>query len=106
MKLGIIIYSSEPETVWNAFRFGVFSLKDGHPVKVFLTGRGVEAEELDTEQFKVTEMMQSFVENGGQIFACGTCLKLRTREGTERCPVSNMRTMLDIIQESDRVLTF
>jgi len=27
MKLGIIIYSNEVETVWNAFRLGVFSLK-------------------------------------------------------------------------------
>jgi hypothetical protein len=28
MKLGIIIYSNDPETVWNAFRLGVFSLKE------------------------------------------------------------------------------
>ncbi len=48
MKTGIIIYSNDPETVWNAFRFGNFSLKAGDTVKVFLTGRGVEAESLDT----------------------------------------------------------
>lgn len=106
MKIGIIVYSNDPETVWNAFRFASFALKQGEGVKCFLTGRGVEAENLDTDRFKVTEMMRGFVEAGGQVFACGTCLKLRSRDGTELCPLSNMRAMLDIIQESDRVLTF
>lgn len=106
MKLGIIIYSNDPETVWNAFRFGSFGLKQGNEVKIFLTGRGVEAESIDTEQFNVTEMIKSFVELGGRIFACGTCLKLRSNDGTEFCPLSNMKAMLDIIEESDKVLTF
>jgi uncharacterized protein involved in oxidation of intracellular sulfur len=106
MKLGIIIYSNEPETVWNAFRFGAFAIKQGKEVKIFLTGRGVEAEGLDSEQFNITEMMKSFAETGGRIFACGTCLKLRSKDGTELCPLSNMKTMLDIIEESDKVLTF
>ncbi len=106
MKIGIIIYSNEPETVWNAFRFGAFSIKQGNEAKVFLTGRGVEAEGLDTAQFKVVEMMQAFADAGGQIFACGTCLKLRVKDGTALCPLSNMKTMLDLIEESDKVLTF
>ena len=29
MKFGIVIYSSDIETVWNAFRLAVFSLKQG-----------------------------------------------------------------------------
>lgn len=106
MKIGIVIYSNDPETVWNAFRFGAFSIKQGNSVKVFLTGRGVEAEGLDTEKFKVVETMQAFAEAGGQIFTCGTCLKLRSKDGTALCPLSNMKTMLDIIEESDKVLTF
>ena len=106
MKIGIILYSNDPETVWNAFRFGSFAIKQGESVKMFLTGRGVEAESLDNERFKVREAMRSFVEAGGQIFACGTCLKLRSKDGTELCPLSNMRTMLDIVAESDKVLTF
>lgn len=106
MKIGIIIYSNEPETVWNAFRFGTFSIKQGYTVKVFLTGKGVEAESLDTEQFKVVEMMQAYVDAGGQIFTCGTCLKLRSKDGTALCPLSNMSAMLDIIKDSDKVLSF
>jgi len=33
MKPGIIIYSNEPETVWNAYRFGNFTLKEKDEVK-------------------------------------------------------------------------
>ena len=42
MKLGIVIYSNDPETVWNAFRFGNFSRKQGDEVKIFLLAKGVE----------------------------------------------------------------
>lgn len=39
MKLGIVIYSNDLETVWNAFRLGVFSRKQGDAVSVFLLGK-------------------------------------------------------------------
>ncbi len=83
MKLGICIYSNDPETVWNAFRFGNYSIKHfGDEAQVFLLGKGVEAETLDTETFKITEQMKTLVEAGGAIKACGTCLKLRQSEGS------------------------
>lgn len=106
MKLGIIIYSTDSETVWNAFRLGVFSLKQGDQAKAFLLAKGVECEKLSTDQFNVTEQMQAFVDNGGKILACGTCLKLRHSEGTELCPLSTMKDLHDIIKESDKVVTF
>lgn len=46
MKLGLVIYSTDAETVWNAFRLGVFSLKEGDEVKAFLLAKGVECEKL------------------------------------------------------------
>lgn len=106
MKLGIVIYSNEPETVWNAFRLGIFSLKEKDEVKVFLLAKGVECESLDTDKFKVTEQMQSFVNNGGKILACGTCLKIRNSEGSEICPLSTMADLYNLIKESDKVITF
>ncbi len=106
MKLGIIIYSTDSETVWNAFRLGVFSLKQGDAVKVFLLAKGVECEQLNADQFNVIEQMQTFVDNGGKILACGTCLKLRHSEGTELCPLSTMKDLHEIIKESDKVVTF
>jgi uncharacterized protein involved in oxidation of intracellular sulfur len=106
MKVGIVIYSNDSETVWNAFRFGNFALNAGDEVKVFLLGKGVECESFDTEKFKVTEQMRSFLENGGEIFACGTCLKLRGSEESELCPISTMKDLYDIVKWSDKLLTF
>lgn len=53
MKLGIVIYSTDDETVWNAFRLGNFALKAGDQVKVFLLSKGVECESLSSEKFDV-----------------------------------------------------
>ena len=106
MKIGIIINTNEPETVWNAFRFGVTSLLMEHEVRVFLLGKGVESENITDEKFKVQEQIGLFVENKGQILACGTCLKMRQMKGSEVCPVSTMHDMLHIVEESDKVLVF
>jgi len=106
MKLGIVIYSNDPETVWNAFRLGVFSLKKSETVKVFLLAKGVESESLDTEMFGVSEEMSLFIKSGGEILACGTCLKIRQSEGSEMCPISTMEDLYKIISESDKVVTF
>ena len=54
----------------------------------------------------VTGMMKSFVESGGQIQACGTCLTLRNSKGTELCPISTLKDMYDIVKGCDKVLTF
>lgn len=101
-----MIYSSDPETAWNAFRFGVFAQKQKDTVKVFLLAKGVECESLDTEHFKVTEQMKAFVDAGGEIFACGTCLKIRNSKGTEFCPMSTMQDLYLIVKESDKIVSF
>lgn len=55
MNLGIVIYSHDAETVWNAFRFANFSLKEGGSVGVFLLAKGVEYEALDGEPYTIKE---------------------------------------------------
>jgi len=106
MKLGIVIYSNDSETVWNAFRFGNFALKAGDAVTVFLLGKGVECEQLNTEQLKVTEQMRTLLNQGGTIAVCGTCLKLRHSEGSELCPISTIKDLYDMVKASDKVLSF
>jgi uncharacterized protein involved in oxidation of intracellular sulfur len=106
MKLGIVVYSTDAETVWNAFRLGVFALKQGDSVRAFLLAKGVECESLHTEKFPVKTQMQEFVDAGGSILACGTCLKLRHSEGTELCPLSTMQDLYELIRDSDRVVSF
>jgi len=105
MKLGIVIYSDEAENVWNAFRLGVFALKQGDSVKTFLLAKGVECESLDTPKFKVTEQMKAYVDAGGEILACGSCLKIRNSEGSEMCPLSTMQDLYDLINDSDKVIS-
>ena len=106
MKTGIIIYSNDAETVWNAFRFANFSLKEGDTVKIFLLAKGVEYEKLDSEKFDIKKQAKSFLENNGKIFACGTCLKSRESEGSQMCPLSTMKDLYDIVKESDKVVSF
>ena len=106
MKLGIILYSNDPETVWNSFRFGNFALGKQDEVKVFLLAKGVECEWLDTGSFKIRDQMRSFVKKDGAIFACGTCLKIRQSEGSEVCPLSTLQDLYDIVRESDKIVTF
>lgn len=105
MKLGLVIYSTDAEAVWNAFRLGVFALKQGDSAKAFLLAKGVECEKIDAAPYNVKEMMQAFVNGGGEILACGTCLKLRNSQGTELCPLSTMKDLYAIIRDSDKVIT-
>jgi hypothetical protein len=84
MKIGIVIYSNDPETVWNAFRFGNYAVKEGDEITVFLLGKGVESESINTDAFSITEQMRSFVDGGGVIAACQTCLKIH-QLGARNC---------------------
>ena len=49
MKIGLVIYSNDPETVWNALRLGNYSLKEGDDASVFFMAKGVECESIGTE---------------------------------------------------------
>ena len=106
MKLGIIISQTNPETVWNAFRFANFSLKEGNLVKIFLLAKGVEYEALNSKKFNIKEQAKLFLSNNGKIFACGTCLKSRESEGSQMCPISTMKDLLKLVEESDKIITF
>lgn len=106
MKLGIIIYSDDAEVVWNAFRLGVFSLKEGDETNIFLLAKGVECEQILSDKFNVLEQMKLFVNNGGTIMACGTCLKIRNSEGSEMCPLSTMKDLYELIRDCDKTVSF
>lgn len=106
MKIGIIISTNDPETCWNAFRFANFSLGNKDGVNVFLIAKGVEYEKQSSEQFNIIEQAEKFLNSGGKIFACGTCLKQRNSAGSNLCPISTMKDMYRIVSESDKILTF
>ena len=106
MKLGITIYSNDPETVWNAFRLANFALAWGDSVKVFLLGKGVEIESLEPDRFNVAEQVKIYLESGSPIYACGTCLQIRNLKISEAYTVATMKDLRDIIAESDKVVSF
>ncbi|MBM9579221.1 DsrE family protein [Leptospira sp. 201903070] len=106
MKLGIVVYSLQAESIYNAFRIGNFALKKGDSVKVFLLGEGVESLRLDSSEFKIKDQISFFQEGSGEILACGTCLDLRQTKVENFCKYSNLADLYEIISESDKLLSF
>jgi predicted peroxiredoxin len=105
MKLGIIITQSEPETVFNALRLATYSLKQGDDVHIFLSGKGVELDQIADAKFDVKGEAEEVLAAGGRFFACGTCLKLRNAGSSEVCPISTLKDHYEIVRNSDRLVT-
>ncbi len=105
MKLGIFVETKEYEKAWNGFRFAVTAKRQGHEVKVFLMGEGVECPTLTHEKFNVAEQVDAFSKEGGEILACGTCMRSRNIGGTEVCPISNMNALIEMVEWADKTLT-
>ncbi len=106
MKMGIVISTGDIEAVWNAFRLANFSKKEGDEVKVFLVGKAVEYEEKSIEHFSAKKEAEKFALAGGIILACGTCLKLRNKEGDNLCPISSLKDLYVLVKESDKIVCF
>lgn len=111
MKLGIIVYSKDPETVWNAFRFANTARIYDDDVAVFLLGAGVESASLSSIRFNVAEQMSLFREEGGEIIGCGVCCEVREDEmpfirEDLNCAIGSMQDLYRVVKECDKVLTF
>jgi len=107
MTLGIIISQTNPETNWNAFRLANVAIKQGDEVTIFLVGEGVEYEAGSSEKFNIQEQVAELLQSErAHILACGTCLQSRNQEATSTCPMSTIKDLYALIQESDKVLTF
>jgi uncharacterized protein involved in oxidation of intracellular sulfur len=105
MKLGIVITQTEPETVFNALRLAAYSLEQGDTVRIFLSGKGVEIDRIQDSKFDVKALAEKVLAAGGQLAACGTCLKLRNSSGSEVCPLSTLKDHYEIVRDSDRLIT-
>lgn len=106
MKIGIIIETNEPEKAWNGVRFGNAALKKGHEVKIFLMSAGVEIESITHEKYNAKKQIDEFTVNGGIVFACGTCINSRGQSETDICPISTMNDCLEVVEWSERLVTF
>lgn len=107
MKTTIVLNTREPETAWNTLRLASTLRSRGHGVTLFLMGPGVEIAGLpDGKPFNVPTQLHRFLELGGEILSCGTCLTLRKQAESGACPASNMETLAKLVVESDRVVAF
>ncbi len=104
MKLGIILNSSDPETAFNGLRLGNQALSSGNEATVVLLGAGVEITRSESDSFDVAGTLQRFLDDGGGLLACGTCLDIRHQEA-DICPISTMAQLLELIAASDKVVS-
>lgn len=106
MKLGIVIYSSDPETVWNAFWLGSLALKEGDEVTAFLLGRGAVwiSDTAEINEFRVLDQMRFFLENGGTILSLDTTV--RTERRADFRTISTIEDLYQVINKSDKIVTF
>jgi uncharacterized protein involved in oxidation of intracellular sulfur len=106
MKIMVLISTGEPETAWNAFRYAVFAAKQGDEVKVFLISKGVETEHIEDEKFNVVEEIRNFIDTGGEITVCGTCLAKRKWDMPRFGKTGTLANLDELIKESDKVISF
>ena len=105
MQLGVILETNDPERVWNGFRLANEALEAGHAVETFLLGDGVEAPDLDHEKINPRGVMRKYANEGGTLYACGTCMDSRGIEPDALRPRSTMADCLGVVEEADEVLT-
>ena len=105
MKLGIIVNTKDPESAWNALRLSNEALNGGTEVSVFLLGPGVEIPNIKDKTFNIVGMLKKFLDSGGNLLTCGTCLGLRHQEAGV-CSISTMSELVEMISDSDKVVTF
>lgn len=105
-SMGIVIYSNDVETVWNALRFANYSKSQGDSVSIFLLGKGVELENLITSDSTIKEQSDKFLESGGTILGCGTCLQSRNNKEPQICKFSSMKDLYELAHRNKIVMTF
>ncbi|MFN8431749.1 MAG: DsrE family protein [Spirosomataceae bacterium] len=105
-SIGMVIYSNDVETIWNALRLANYSKNAGDTVSVFLLGKGVELDNLVKENANLKEQSDKFLKSGGLILGCGTCLAQRKNNEPQVCKFSSLADLYALIRKNKTVLTF
>lgn len=105
-SIGLVIYSNDAETVWNALRFANFAVSSGDTVEIFLLGKGVEMDTLAKYNSDIKEQSDIFLESGGVILGCGSCLRSRNNVEPKVCKMSSMSDLYDLVRKNKIMLTF
>ena len=60
MNVLVIIYSDDSETMYNAMRLANIGVEKGDEVSVFMLGKGVTFEQVDSTEFDVMGQINKF----------------------------------------------
>ncbi len=95
----------DPERATLAFIVGNVAASADQEVVVLLTIEGVwlakrgYADGIHKEGFQpLADVMRSFLENGGQIWACGTCTKPRGIDASDLIPGARIVTAANVVE--------
>ena len=105
-SIGIILYSNDVETIYNALRLAIYSQEWDNQVSIFLLGKGVELEGIVLENADIKAQVESFVDLGGVIMGCQTCFQSRKQSESKICKVSCIQDLYDLVKKNQIVLTF
>jgi uncharacterized protein involved in oxidation of intracellular sulfur len=108
MKIGILISTGDPETIWNAFRFAnlCLNIDVSNEVTVFMHAKAVEYETCDSGNFNIKELAKTFMLSDGKLLACGKCLGFRGLEENEVCRKGSQKDLYEMVASSDKLVCF
>ena len=108
MKIGILISTDDPETLWNAFRFANLCLNtdENDEVTIFLNAKAVAYEKADSKQFNIKEQAKAFVLAEGKLLACGKCLGFRGLQEDEVCHKGSQKDLYEMVVKGDKLICF
>lgn len=62
-----VVSTNDAETIYNAVRLANVSLDNKKDVNLFMLGKGVEFNEISTEEFNVNSQIEEFYAKGGEL---------------------------------------
>ena len=104
--IGIVISSGDPETVWNGLRLAIAAQSKGDTVVIFVIGKAEDVFMNDSSKFDIPKTSQQFVGNGGDIYACATCAKMRHTENVQMCTITSIFDLYEIVKRSKKIVSF
>ena len=84
-------------------RLANIGVEKGDEVSVFMLGKGVTFEQVDSQEFDVKGQMDQFE---GDFYVWGVCMKSHGMGESSSCPIGWMDDLYEIAKEADKVLTF
>ncbi len=66
----------------------------------------MELENLIQENTDIDQEVELFLDSGGTILGCGTCLKSRKNDDPQICKLSSLSDLYALVRENEIVLTF